>query len=122
MSAKFSEEIAACIPEIEDTTFSNEFKKDEFESKLYENLEEAGFIDQDDYGDSYGAGPLEKYGSYLNDFVYDITQTAEKPYTDADGSCSVLKADGKVEPYFKDALKQQEREQSAPDKHKSRGR
>lgn len=127
MAVKFSKEIADCIPEIEDTTFSDEFKKDGFESKLYENLEEAGFIDQDDYGDSYGAGPLEKYGSYLNDFVYDITQTAEKPYTDADGSCSVIKSEGKVEPYFKDSLekylsKQQEREQSFPDKHKSRGR
>lgn len=122
MAVKFSKEIADCIPDIEDVTFSDEFKKDEFESKLYENLEEAGFIEQDDYGDSYGAGPLEKYGSYLNDFIYEITQAAEKPYTDADKSCSVLKADGKVEPYFKDALKQQEREQSSPDKHKSSGR
>lgn len=127
MAVKFSEEIAECIPEIEDTTFSDIFENLIFENKLYENLEEAGFLKQDENGDYYGVGPLEQYGSYLNDFVYDITQTAEKPYTDADESCSVLKFEGKVEPYFADALeeylsKQQERKQSAPDKHKSRGR
>lgn len=104
MAAKFSKEIVDCIPEIEDTTFSDEFKNDEFESKLYENFEEASFLEQDEYGDYYGAGPLERYGAYLNDFMYEITQAAEKPYTDADKSCSVLKAEEMVEPYFKDLL------------------
>lgn len=124
MAAKFSKEIADCIPEIEDTTFSDEFKNDEFESKLYENLEEAGFLEYDDYGEFYSIGPLGQYGTYLNDFVYQITQAAEKPYTDADESCSVLKSEGKVEPYFKDSLEEylSMQEQNAPDKHKSRGR
>lgn len=62
MAVKFSRDIADCIPEIDDTTFSDEFKNDEFESKLYENLEEVGFLKQDEYGDYYGTGPLKKYG------------------------------------------------------------
>lgn len=121
MSIKFSKEIADCIPEIEDTTFSDVCEHSDFNIKLYENLENAGFIERDTYyGNYYSVGAFKQYD--LNIFVYNITQAAEKPYTDADESCSVIKSEGKVEPYFKDALKQQEREQSAPDKHKSRGR
>ena len=97
MAVKFSRDIADCIPEIDDTTFSDEFKNDEFESKLYENLEEVGFLKQDEYGDYYGTGPLKKYGSYLNDFVYEITQAVEKLYIDADESCSILKSETKFD-------------------------
>lgn len=69
---------------------------------------------------------LEEYGIYGSDDCC-ISSADFLPYTDADESCSVLKSEGKVEPYFKDALEeyvsnQKENEQSAPDKHKSRGR
>ena len=69
---------------------------------------------------------LEEYRIYWSDDCC-ISSEDFLPYTDADVSCSVLKSDGKVEPYFKDALeeyvyKQQGKEKVASDKHKSRGR
>ncbi|WP_373245506.1 leucine-rich repeat domain-containing protein [Lacrimispora indolis] len=69
---------------------------------------------------------LEDYGIYGSDDCC-ISSDDFLPYTDADESCSVLKSDGKVEPYFKDALEeylsmQQGKEQAASEKHKSRGR
>ena len=69
---------------------------------------------------------LEEYGIYGSDDCC-ISSADFLPYTDADESYSVLKSEGKVEPYFKDALEeyvsnQKENEQSAQDKHKSRGR
>ena len=41
----------------------------------------------------------------MNDLI-DAIKDIDIPYTDADESCSLLKADGKVEPYFEKAYKQ----------------
>ena len=93
-----------------------------YEEDIMRALYDADCIDWEDDGDYYGVNLLAEYGPYVEDTVKEIIDKLnEKPYTDADESCTILKENGRVEKYFTTALAKQQ-DNTIEKKHKYCGR
>lgn len=119
----------------EDVNFHSRDEVEDFKAEIFERLNDLGIIEYDSESEEFYSESI--YGGCgetgINDFVAEIIDSAKDidiPYTDADESCSLLKVNGQVEPYFvkayesfkeaeKQCKEQQQKQKPEPRKEKS---